>query len=319
VESYIAEEDVLGQVATWCQAHNLDLGLWLVGLHNSALGQDRPELCVRNCFNDVYPYNLCPSKPPVRAYLRGLIQDVCDQFGPQRILLETAGWLGLLHWVHHEKVGIPVGEAAEMLLFLCFCPDCLARATQAGVDGPAVQEQVAAWTQSLLADERGALSAGFTIADMPALLLEAPELYRYIQMRIDTTTTLVGDLQEITSKADTKLEVMPSAWGNPVARAWREGMSLRHLAKVCDGLIPLAYYADPRETRADIRWIQMLGDDLPLSVGLTACHPVTDSAATLVANAQTCAQEGAAGIYYYNYGMLNQERLDWVRQANAAS
>lgn len=316
VDQEVARADVLVKSRAWCREHGVDYGLWTVGLHNSTLGTNDPTLCSRNCFGDTYTYNLCPSKPRVRAYLRGLIRDVCAQVHPDRILLETAGYLGLLHWVHHEKVGLPMSEAEEMLLFLCFCPDCLERARQMGLDGEAARAQAARLAEALSANERGALPPNIAIADMPALLVEFPELYDYVRMRAEITGTLVGQVRELANAEGAKLEVMPSAFGIPVARAWREGMTLRRLAQASDGLIPLGYYPDPSQVRAELRWTKMLGGDKPMSVGLTACHPIAASAGGLAANVAACAAEGAAGVYYYNYGMLNEERLDWVAQAN---
>ncbi len=316
-EKRVAEAHVLEQTRKWCEKEGMDFGLWTVGLHNSNLGSTHPELCMRNCFGDVYNYILCPSNPRTRAYLRGLIADICDQFRPQRILLETANFLGMLHWVHHEKFPSTIGEAEASLSFLCFCPDCLARATQLGLDGEAVRQQVARWMEAFLNGERGALPATFTVADIPALLVESPALYGYVQMRTEVTATLVREVKDVAASFGTRLEIMPAAFGQPVSRAWREGMSLRRLAEASDALLPLSYFADPKEVQADLRWTKLLSGGAPFDVGLSACHPFATSADDLAAKVAICMKEGAGGVYYYNYGMLTNERLDWVACANA--
>ena len=317
VEERVAQAHVLEQAREWCEKAGMDFGLWTVGLHNSNLGSAQPQLCMRGCFGDVYHYILCPSNPRARAYLRGLIRDICEQFRPQRILLETANFLGMLHWVHHERFPSTIGEVESSLSFLCFCPDCLARAAQRGVDGEAVRQQVARWTEACLNDERGALPATFTIADIPALLVESPALYGYVQMRTEVTATLVREVRDIAASFGALLEIMPAAFGQPVSRAWREGMSLRRLAEASDALLPLSYFVDPKEVQADLRWTKLLSGNAPFDVGLSAGHPIAASAENLAAKVAICAKEGAGGVYYYNYGMLTEERLDWVAHANA--
>jgi len=316
VEPHLVEAHVLARVRDWCETHGMDFGLWTVGLHNSTLGSAHPELVMRNCFGDLYEYILCPSAPGARAYLRGLIRDICDQFRPQRILLETAAFLGMLHWVHHEKFPATIGETESALSFLCFCPECLRRAAEMGVDGEAVRAQVARWSEAFLAQERGALPCAFIMADLPALIVESPELYGYLQMRVEATTTLIKELWEIASRFGSLLVVMPAAFGQPVARAWREGMSLRRLADACDALLPLTYHSDPQQIAADLAWTKMLSGQAPFDAGLSAGYPTALSADNLAAQALTCQREGAQGIYYYNYGMLTEGRLDWVGHAN---
>jgi hypothetical protein len=317
VDHRVAEARVLQQTREWCAKNSMDLGFWTVGLHNSTLGNAHPELCMRGCFDDVYDYILCPSNPRVRAYLRGLITDLCDQFRPQRILLETGSFLGMLHWVHHEKFPTTIGESEQALSFLCFCPSCRAHAATLGLDAEGVRRQVATWMDALLEDERGALPLSFTMADLPALLIESPALYAYLQMRIEIVASLVQEIRDIAAGYGVRMEVMPAAWGQPVARAWREGAALRRLAQVCDALLPLAYFADPQEVQSDLRWVKLLSGGAPFSVGMSAGHPIAISAGNLAAKAAICAKEGAEGIYYYNYGMLTNERLDWVGRANS--
>ena len=107
---------VLERTRESCAARNVDFGLWVVGLHNSTLGNADPELCMLNCFGDIYTYSLCPANPRARAYLRGLVTDVCAQFHPQRILLEAIGYLGIQHGVHHELFMHPLSEAERRRL-----------------------------------------------------------------------------------------------------------------------------------------------------------------------------------------------------------
>ncbi len=127
-DPHMAHSRVVQTMRDACAAQGLDFGLWVVGLHNSTLGQAHPDLCMRNCFDDIYTYALCPGQPTVHAYLCGLAQDLCEQFHPQRIVLEAIGYLSLRHWVHHELFMTPWTEAIEFLFSLCFCPTSAAPA-----------------------------------------------------------------------------------------------------------------------------------------------------------------------------------------------
>ncbi len=319
VDRRLAEARVLERVREKCAALSMDFGLWVVSLHNSTLGNTDAEFCVRNCFGDIYTYILCPANPRGRAYLRGLVTDVCAQFRPQRILLEAIGYLGIQHGVHHELFMHPLGEAERLLLSLCFCPHCLARATEAGVDGKAVQEQARRWARNLIAEERGTLSADYTIAEMPALLVESPELYAYLRVRTETIASLVAELHGIVTGHDARLEAMPTSFVRPTSRAWLEGVSLQRLAAASDALLPLPYFTNPAEVAADLRWVKMIAGSVPLVAGLSACYPATQSAESLAAKVLSCLDEGVEGVYYFNYGLLSEQRLDWVAGANRAA
>lgn len=316
VDRRLTEARVLERVRERCAAWNIDFGLWVVGLHNSTLGNADAELCVRNCFEDIYTYILCPANPRARAYLRGLVADVCAQFRPQRILLEAIGYLGIQHGAHHELFMQPLGEAERMLLSLCFCPHCLARAAEAGVDGKAAQKQARRWAKNLMAEERGTLSVDYAVAEMPALLVESPELYAYLCVRTETTASLVAEFYEIVTAHGARLEAMPTSFVRPTSRAWLEGVSLRRLAEASDALLPLSYFTNPMEVAADLRWVKMIAGGVPLVVGLSACYPATQSAESLAPRVVSCLDEGVEGVYYFNYGLLSEQRLDWVAEAN---
>jgi len=82
VEPELAQRNVLEKVGPMIRRAGMDYGLWVVGLHNSTLGEAHPDLCVSNCFGDVYTYTLCPGQSRNREYLLGLIGDVCSRFAP---------------------------------------------------------------------------------------------------------------------------------------------------------------------------------------------------------------------------------------------
>jgi hypothetical protein len=58
-----------------------------------------------------------------------------------------------------------------------------------------------------------------------------------------------------------------------------------------------------------------LGQDNYLGAGFRVFYPEMTSAQDIVVRSRAAADAGADGINYYNYGLIPQKRLDWVRQA----
>jgi hypothetical protein len=282
---------------------------------------------MENCFGDRYTYCLCPSQPPVRAYLRGVIQDLCIQFRPERIIQEAVGYLGLRHWVHHELFFADGDESLEMLLSLCFCPSCRQRAGEAGLDAGRLREQVAGWAEMLLHSERGSLPPAFTQSQVPSLLAELPDLAAFMAVRAGSVTGLVAGLHATARQQGAELDLIPASFHRPVSQAWVEGAQLGELQAVSDSLLIPAYFESAAQVAADLEWTAWLAPESRLVAGLNACEPGLRSAAGLAAQAQACRtvssrpagrQETACqGIYYFNYGLLTPDRLAWVGQANA--
>jgi hypothetical protein len=312
----LARANVLAQARDACRAHGLDFGLWVVALHNSTLGTRHPELCMQNCFGDVYTYALCPAQPQVQAYVCALVDDLCAQFKPQRIILEAVGYLSLRHWVHHELVMVEWDETLELLTALCFCSACLRACAEAGLDARVLQDRVRELAERLLNEERGALPLDFRHGETAALLAEISGLVDFLQRRSQNVTRLVAEVAEIAHAHSTVLEVIPASFHRPSSRAWTEGASLADLGNAADGLLIPAYFSDPAQVAADLSWAAARAR--PISAGLNACEPNANSATQLSALAAAAQAAGAQGLYYYNYGMLTARRLEWIAQANVS-
>ncbi len=311
----IAKSEVLSAVKDACKKQNIDFGIWIVGLHNSTLGVKNPDICVENCFGDKYTYSLCPNQEKNKQYLLGLVKDVCTQFEPNRILLEAIGTLGLKHWVHHELFMTEWDETLELLTSICFCSACTHIGETAGIDVQRLKKTVSFLGNQLLNDERGSLPLESTLSDVPSLLLEIDDLSNYLQIIAKSISNLVGEIYKVTTELNVKLEISPSSFHRPVSRAWMERISLKALSKVSDGVIISSYFKSSAEVEADLKWAKYISPEINLSAGINACAP-TPSEDELIAQSMTCVQEGCNGIYFYNYGLLNDKRLGWASKAN---
>jgi hypothetical protein len=313
----LAGSGVLARAREACARQGLDLGLWTVLLHNSTLGERNEHLCVTNCFGDRYTYCPCPSQDAVQAYAEGLVRDLCVQFEPDRLILEAVGYLSLRHWVHHELFFAAWDDALELLFSLCFCPACQQRAGAAGIDAGHLRQRVAAWAERLLHHERGSLPPAFAQSQLPSLLAEVPDLADYVRIRARSVTELAARLHAATGQIGVYLDLIPASFHRPASQAWLEGALLGELGRASDALLILPYFESAKEVAADLQWAAWLAPDSALVAGLNAGQPALRSADELAAQARACRAAGCQGIYYYNYGLLTPNRLDWVAQAHA--
>lgn len=126
--------DSFGAAAAVLAAAGLTVSAWVVLTHNSRLGQALPDVAVRNCFGDVYPYALCPGSPEVREYAATLAAEAVRGLELAGISLEACGQLGLNHLSHHEKTAGVWSPAAERLLSVCCCGSCTGGWRERGLD-----------------------------------------------------------------------------------------------------------------------------------------------------------------------------------------
>jgi hypothetical protein len=299
-------------------ATSMTFGSWVMGLHNSTLGMRRPDLLAQNAFGDIFGYSLCPANPDVRDYTRGLIQDIGEKLNPEIIALESVTFLPWQHGSHHELALLSLGEPAWQLLSLCFCKSCKAWAARENIDADALQTEVRTAVRQLLEDERGRLDPAFTQMEMASLLLEWPDLAAYLRMRLNVVTSLNRDLKKWTQSKDIKLAVMPAIFPRHTASmSWAEGVSLRDLPSGSDSTLLLSYFPRQLEVEADIRWLKLMAPDHPFSLGLDAGSRGSPTEQALIDAVQTASAEGATGVYYYNYGLLNRSRLESIGRANS--
>ncbi len=318
VEEPLVEAGVLAEAGETCRRLGLGFHLWTVVLHNSTLGSTHPELCSRNVFGDTFRYALCPAHPQVRHYARALVEDICRQFKPDSVMLESPTYLGLVHGDHHELIMANLDEMTQLLLGLDFSEASLRGAAASGCEIAALESEVRGLLARLIEEERGALAHAFRFGEPASLLLDYPEIYRFLRFRLDVVTDLLEELHEVAGAHGVDLSVTTSIFTRPASRAWMEGVSLRRAAQAVDALTTVSYFPDPAEVQADIRWVKTLTGERPFIVALNAGHPDALSRDNLVAKARIAVTEGAGAVIYYNYGLLTRERLDWVRSANEA-
>jgi hypothetical protein len=268
-----------------------------------------PQAVTRNAFGDANFYSLCPSNQDVRAYVRTLVQDVTRSYKPDRIELESPGFMGFAHGYHHEKDGVGLSPEDDFLLSLCFCESCIARAAKAGVDGAPARELVRRWiaeTCELEVPHR-------RFSEFPASGTDTfkpwPELREFVLWRFEPVTSLVAELREAADPG-TNVVVIDLKDG------WIDGCNLADIGQVCDGAILCAYDMKPVAVRSLLATSRStLGASKFLGTGYRLFYPEMREAEMFAAKVLPSFEAQVDGINFYNYGLVPAARLDWVRDA----
>lgn len=306
----LGERDVLGELV---DDGRMAVNVWLVLLHNTALGMAHPESVVRNAFGDAYFYNLCPSAPEARAYARGLARDVTESYPVAGLSMEAPGFTPYAHGYHHEFALMRSNPWLENLLGLCFCEHCLARAEAQGIEARRLKAQVAADIEAYLdsdLDFPPDMAEAFWRADIAA----DGDLRRYLDFRNGVVTSLVAEIRaEVRSDAD--VAVIPSV-ARPTGGAWYEGSDLRALG-AATGMIEACFYEPtPMRVKADLFDIRRrVGDGVRLRGILRPSFPDLGSREDVVAAVAALRAGGVEGLAFYNYGHLRRANLDWIGAA----
>ncbi|HEY1858527.1 MAG TPA: hypothetical protein VGG47_14630 [Acidocella sp.] len=304
--------DVLADLIRRRDAGGLAVSCWTVCLHNTRLGLLHPGAVTRNAFNDPNIFNLCPSHPHVRHYVRTLVRDLSEQYRPDAIELESLGFMGFVHGFHHEKDGVGLTAEDDFLLSLCFCPACTARATAAGLDVERARITVRRWI--IDACEREFPAPRWP--EFPDLGIDVfrnhPEVYDFLLWRFEPVTSLVAETRS-EAAPETKIHLIDLKDG------WRGGCDIGATAQACDGAIVCGYDMTPTGIHALLAGARSRIGTKFLGTGFRLFYPEMSGAADVAARVMAAVQAGAERINFYNYGLIPAARLAWVRHAIEAA
>ncbi len=117
VESSLADlEEFVSRLAVESRVRGLKLVAWVVGTHNTRLGQRHPECTVKNAYGDSYQYALCPGNEATRNYAKSIVEGLIQMQLFDAIEVESIAYLGFLHGYHHEFYGVNLGVFEQSLL-----------------------------------------------------------------------------------------------------------------------------------------------------------------------------------------------------------
>ena len=306
--------DVLRDLIRRRDAGGLAVSCWTVCLHNTRLGLEHPDAVTRNAFGDANIFSLCPSHPEARRYVRTLVADLSATYKPDRIELETPGFMGYAHGYHHEKDGVGLTAEDDFLLSLCFCPSCLARSAAAGVDGEAARATVRRWIVE--ACERAVPAPRWPNFPSDGLDVFAayPEVDAFVRWRFEPVTSLVAEIRQEADPATKVVLIVDMKDG------WLCGYDLAGCGAACDGVIQCGYDMSADEVSAAMQTARAaIGSGKYLGTAFRVFFPEMQQPSDLSDRAAAAVQAGAEGINFYNYGLIPAARLDWVGEAVRAA
>lgn len=329
VAAVAREVDPLGLLCEAGQRRGIGVSAWLVMLHNSRLAFEAPECAPVTAFGDPLLNGLCPANPAVRAYAETLAADVA-RYGLESIKLEALSYLPFEHGYHHERSFVPLSPNVRFLLGLCFCPHCVAHAEAAGIDAERVRRRVI----DLVAPVFDAAEHETHEPDVEETRLRAEcqgQLGRFLDARCEVVTSLAERVSAAVhavwpatrvSLLDLAGATLGYATGRPssdrsaASIAWRDGIRPAEIARACDALGVLGYFAEPARLEQEVRAYQeCLPADRPLEVLLRPMAPDSRSAAELAAKLRVLERLGVEDVAFYHYGFMRLEALAWIASA----
>ncbi|GHJ38407.1 hypothetical protein [Streptomyces sp. TS71-3] len=301
-----ASGDAWGEAAAALAGAGLDVHTWVVLAHNSRLGAQHPDTSVVNAYGDRYPWAPCIAQPATRAYLTDLAAEAAARPGAGGCELESLGWYGLAHLHAHDKIGgVPLGEAGQYLMSLCFCGSCRSGYADAGQDPEAL---VAAVRDALDPVWRGEVNdEGWGTVEK---LLGEERAAATLAWRTGTA----GSLQEaavaaVRDAAPDGFQVLLHADPVPYHCGANAGVEPARILAAADGVVVpctggpglLAPFAGHRGERG------------VLAANLTVVSGMGGSPGTLAEDAARAAGLGATELRLYHAGLASDADLAAVR------
>ncbi|WP_410640868.1 hypothetical protein [Amycolatopsis sp. lyj-346] len=297
---WMAPEDAGGDAVRLLNEAGIPAAAWIVLTHNSQLGYEHPDVVVRNCFGEAYPWALCPSQPAVREYAAKVTAEAVAGLELASVILEACGPLGAVHQHQHEKTDGVWAPAVARLLSICCCDAC---ASSWQVDADAVRAQLVEEVRRLIATG----DLGLTADDLP------PELTQL--------------LLRVRQRATDELRAAVLATLPPGIRIVLHGALDPWVTGALPGLTPSA--PDDVDAVVLFGWAPATGaeavaaarDALPERVAIgsyitaVAAAPVPDIAAYV----GELAKAGTAELHLYHLGLAGPGRWDDLEAATAAA
>ncbi len=307
------------QAAIAAKANGLDVIVSVIGCHNTTIGLSHPELCVENALGDRYAFALSPAQPRVRSFLGSLVRDLCRQYRPSALLLDSFSYLDAVHREHHELMFVSPGAFGKYLLSLCFCPASCDRLRHEGIDPVALRAQVIKLVQHAVANTPGPRSPEAERDELTGMLFEFPEFLAAARIRSDIVAELLNHIAAIAREEGVRLYSQSALLARPTSRVWTEGAGLRTRAESCEKIFIQAHWPSAREAIHDLSWAATVLPAERFVLGTMTSEDNVATEADLVQRAVAAKRIGAAGVSFYNYGLLSAARLGWIRAANTST
>lgn len=272
---------------------------WVVVFHAGRLARRNPDCAEWNAWDEPSPHSLCPSNEEVFAYGLTLLEEIAAA-GVDGLYLESVDYAGFLHGAHHEMQAYADTARLDRLLGQCFCPACVKRAEQVGIDVPALRRQVKLQAERLFALEPAGEE---TLPWQPWDALRAQRIAEFYT-----------ELRRRLRARGLSPEIKPILWLAGGADPRGTGVDPTLLAPVVDGMI--AAYPDSPQQVADFaaRARSLAPAGMPLTGGVRLMAPHTVQPQQVPDYWEAYRAQGAESVIFYNYGMAPLPFLQALRE-----
>jgi hypothetical protein len=298
--TWLEKDDWFNDAARRLSAEGLSVLAWMPITHEDDLGAQHPDLAVRNAFDDIYPYALCPSSDEVRMYCRTLVEEVLHTTDSAGVVLEACGPFGIEHGSVHDKSEMAgLNETQSILLSVCFCVACLHALDGFGLDADALADAV-----------RTALSG--PVSSLGEALGEdvAAQL---AQFRAGLSSTLRHELvqsaRSVRPDATVTVHASVSPWATGSFSALGDSSDVAELKAV----VANCWNATTAEQELEGMG-KLLGDQSTLGAFVRADR-VTGSPEEFV---ERFRRLGMSELHLYHLGLFNRESLEVARELVSA-
>ncbi|MGW1695513.1 hypothetical protein [Streptomyces sp. NPDC002399] len=309
-QSWVASDDPYAEAAQALTDAGLQVHTWVVLAHNSRMGAEHPETSVVNAYGDRYPWAPCIAQPAVRAHLVDLAAEAAVRGGAYGTELESCGWYGFAHLHAHDKIaGVGLGDAAQYLMSLCFCPDCRTGYVEHGLEAAELAKSVRralepAWSGS------GSPEAGWAGVEK---LLGADLAATTLQWRGRVARTLQESaVAAVRAAAGPDFQVLLHADPAPYRSGANVGVDPEHIVSVADGVV-LPCTGGDAARQAVLG--PFAGREGVLAANFTVVSGMGGSPATLERDAAHAASLGANQLRLYHAGLASDPDLRAVAGA----
>jgi hypothetical protein len=188
---------------------------------------------------------------------------------------------------------------------LSFSDGCVEKARNRGIDIDGLRRWVIETLDSVFATGRP------LEGDISEFVAARPDLTAFQALREELVTSLAGEISDASGDAEVSFLLMGDRW--------TAGIVTDRLRDRVDLLEVLAYVADPAKVAGTIDAAKAAGADVErMLVGLTPYGDGMD-ADLLTSLVRQILASGVSQVSYYNYGMLPEPNLEWVKSCIKAT
>jgi hypothetical protein len=298
--SWVASADPFADAVTELTDHGFAVHAWLILAHSSRLGIQRPDIAVRNCFDDVYSYALCVSNDEVLAYITTLAGEAVQGVPIAGLSIEGLGQLGVAHNGLHEKTDGAYAPAAQRVLSVCCCSACRQVWLARGLD-PA--EVVGRLRDALAAVQSGGFAGKAGMDEILGDQLAAELLATRLASQDIARGQVLGALREAAPTARVTLHGQADQWAtgpSPAVTAQAAGQ--------VDAVLVPAWNAAPATYEAIAAVRSLAPQQVSVAAYVTVLPPADP--VTVGAHADALIAAGADELHLYHLGLASRQRLD---------